>query len=218
MKKRSEGTSPRRKPGPTAEPVDTGVRRYDTSAMTGLLVWRHPRPRGVTGRCIGRTDVPVDRRKAKRLAHRIRGVARREGHARTVWTSPLRRSADVGRWLARWGWTHHVDPALSELDFGAWEGCQWDTIDVGELDDWCAAFASHAPGGGESVAALMNRCAAFIRAHPGAWVVGHAGWIHAAERVVRGLLPPVTAAEWPTTPVAYGRAWRASNSGGAESQ
>jgi len=186
--------------------------------MTGLVVWRHPRPRDVAGRCIGRTDVPVDPRKAKRLAHRIRQAARREGAGRrTVWTSPLRRGADVGRWLARWGWTHHVDPRLSELDFGAWDGRRWDAIGAAELDDWCAAFASHEPGGGESVTTLMTRCAAFMQAHPRAWVVGHAGWIHAADRVVRALPPPAAAAEWPA-PVGYGLAWRASSSRGAESQ
>jgi len=182
-----------------------------------MIVWRHPKPRGVAGRCIGHTDVPVDRRKAKRLAHRIRRAARREGHARTVWTSPLARGADVGRWLARWGWAHHVDPRLSELDFGTWDGRTWDEIGAAKVDAWCEAFASHAPGGGESLTALMTRCVAFIRAYPEAWVVGHAGWIQAADLVLRGLPPPATAAEWPA-PVGYGRIWRASSSGGAESQ
>ena len=40
--------------------------------------WRHPRPRGVAGRCIGRTDVAVDPRKARRLARRIHREALRE--------------------------------------------------------------------------------------------------------------------------------------------
>ena len=185
--------------------------------MTGLVVWRHPRPHGVDGRCIGRTDVPVDPRKAKRLAHRIRRAVRREGGVREVWTSPLQRGADVGRWLARWGWVHHVDPRLSELDFGSWDGRRWNMIGAAEVDAWCAAFAGHAPGGGESVTALMARCAAFVQAHPDARVVGHAGWINAAARVVQGLPPPAAAAEWPAS-LRYGVAWRASNSRGAESQ
>ena len=41
-----------------------------------LSVWRHPQPVGAAGRCIGHTDLPVDARKAKRLAHRIRQAAR----------------------------------------------------------------------------------------------------------------------------------------------
>ena len=36
--------------------------------MTNVWLWRHPRPTGHEGRCIGRTDVPVDPRKARRLA------------------------------------------------------------------------------------------------------------------------------------------------------
>ena len=43
-----------------------------------LTVWRHPRPEGVKGRCIGgRSDVPVHWRRAKRLARRIQAHARR---------------------------------------------------------------------------------------------------------------------------------------------
>ncbi len=76
--------------------------------------WRHPRPRGVAGRCIGRTDVAVDPRKARRLARRIHREALREvaqGQAApgltaqvqpapsVVCCSPLRRCRDVARHL-----------------------------------------------------------------------------------------------------------------------
>lgn len=180
--------------------------------MGELIVWRHARPRGVEGRCIGRTDVAVDRRKSKRLAHRIRACARRLGLPRVVLTSPLRRSADVGRWLARWGWRHRLDARLLELDFGDWDGGEWTAIAAARIDAWCADFASHRPGGGESVAALLERCAAFIAEAPAACVVGHAGWINAALWLERagGALPE--AAAWPHA-VGYGtrveltRAW-----------
>jgi alpha-ribazole phosphatase len=33
-----------------------------------------------------------------------------------------------GRWLASWGWSHHVDARLIELDFGAWVGQGWTQI------------------------------------------------------------------------------------------
>ena len=49
---------------------DAGARAAD------LWCWRHPPARGASGRCIGRTDLRVDPRKAKRLAHRIRRNAR----------------------------------------------------------------------------------------------------------------------------------------------
>ena len=126
-----------------------------------LWVWRHPKPLDVAGRCIGHTEVAVDCRKAKRLAHRIRQTARRNGLPRVVWTSTLIRSADVGVWLARWGWQHRRDARLSEMNFGAWDGLPWHAIGAAAVDAWCGDFADHAPGGGESVSNLLGRCAEF---------------------------------------------------------
>ena len=181
-------------------------------ADTAVWVWRHPAPQGVAGRCIGRTDVPVDPRRAKRLARRIQAVARREGLARVVHTSPLRRCADVGRWLKRWGWTHVVDAALLELNFGAWDGQPWPAIGQAEVDAWCAAFATHAPGGGEPLAHMLQRAAgwqpsACAEAARPTVVVGHAGWMLArqwANTHATNNWP--TAADWPRPPP-YGRCW-----------
>lgn len=185
-----------------------------------LIVWRHPKPPDVAGRCIGRTDVAVDGRKAKRLAHRIRTRARREGLGRVVVTSPLVRAASVGRWLARWGWQHRVDASLLELDFGAWDGLHWQDITAGEIAAWTDHFADHAPGGGESVRQLMARCRAFMDSCGGEHlcVVGHAGWINAMRWVAAGLAQPRSAAQWPAA-LRYGAAESFfGTSGGAESQ
>jgi len=103
-----------------------------------LWVWRHPRAKGAADRCIGRTDLDVDPRRAKRLAHRIRRAARQYGLPRRVLTSPLRRCAAVGQWLRRWGWRHERLPALLEMDFGRWDGRAWSQIAREEIDAWCA--------------------------------------------------------------------------------
>ncbi len=177
--------------------------------MTGgtLTVWRHPRPIGAAGRCIGRTDVAVDRRKAKRLAHRIRAFARRAGLPRHVVTSPLRRAAAVGRILAGWGFRHELDPRLAELDFGAWDGRRWNEIGAAEVGAWTDDFARHAPGGGEPVEALLGRCAAVLAQPGAALAVGHAGWISGARWLeAAGDVRP-TAAGWPAA-IRYGRACR----------
>lgn len=173
-----------------------------------VFVWRHPKPpaTAVAGRCIGRTDVGVDPRKAKRLAHRLRAWARRTGTPHVVITSPLRRGADVGRWLARWGWTHRIDARLSEMDFGAWDGQTWDAIGAAEVGAWCDDFAALRPGGGESVAALLDRCGAFLADQndaPGACIVGHAGWISAALWLQSDSADLPNAATWPGA-VRYG--------------
>lgn len=144
------------------------------------MIWRHPKPIGAAGRCIGaRSDLSVDRRKAKRLAHRIRAAARREGRPARVLTSPLQRCMAVGRWLRRWGWCHEVDAALSELDFGDWDGRRWMEVGAAALEVWVADFPHHAPGGGESLAALLRRVRAWQPPEDGVSVVGHAGWMQA---------------------------------------
>jgi alpha-ribazole phosphatase len=176
-----------------------------------LWLWRHPRPFDVAGRCIGRTEVSVDRRRAKRLAHRLRRHARREGLAREVWTSPLTRCAAVGRWLRRWGWRHHVDVRLLEMDFGSWDGQTWSNIGAAEFAAWEADFAGHPPGGGESLAALRERVRAFIASGPTVpprLLVAHAGWINALTFVSTEL---PAASHWPA-PLRYGGAahWSAA--------
>lgn len=163
--------------------------------MPAFTIWRHPRPQGAEGRCIGGgTDLPVDPRKAKRLAHRIRAHARRHRLPRQVVTSPLARAADVGRWLRRWGFRWQVDAALTELDFGHWDGRPWRDIDAREFGRWTADFCGFDFDGGESLNALLVRAAAWQS--PCALAVGHGGWINA--RQWQG--EPPTPASWPQPP------------------
>ncbi|MCK6426912.1 MAG: histidine phosphatase family protein [Burkholderiaceae bacterium] len=176
--------------------------------MAELWIWRHPRPDGAAGRCIGAgSDLPVDPRRAKRQAHRIRRQARRAGLPRVVATSPLRRCADVGRWLRRWGWRHVVDARLAELDFGRWDGRPWSEISREDFAAWEADFLGHAPGGGESLAALRLRQANWLAERDGATVrlvVGHAGWINALRTRHH---PTLTPTDWPR-PLRYAQGWR----------
>jgi alpha-ribazole phosphatase len=174
--------------------------------MASLHVWRHPKPRDVAGCCIGHTNVRVEARKVKRLAHRIRRTARQQGLARVVWTSALQRCFLVGRCLARWGWEHHVDARLSEMNFGAWDGLSWSDISKEAVDAWCADFAAHAPGGGESVSQVLVRCRAvvaeFSQQRETVCVVGHAGWISALNWLMSHGDALPSAAQWPAS-VAY---------------
>lgn len=172
-----------------------------------VYAFRHPRPQGAEGRCIGRTDLGVDPRRARRLAHRIRALQRRHGLARQVWTSPLRRCADVGRWLARWGWRHEVADHLIEFDFGRWDGLDWTHIDRAEIDAWCDEFVDAAPGGGESLRGLLERVGSWRPEGP-VIVVGHAGWMLARHWLSCHAKPPTGLADWTTKAPAYGSGWR----------
>lgn len=169
-----------------------------------MQVWRHPRPDGAAGLCVGaRCDLPVHWRRAKRLARRIQAHARRERLAHEVWTSPLQRCAAVGRWLRRWGWAHHQDAALAELDFGAWDGQPWQAIPKAQIDAWVADFLGYAPAGGEPLRALLARAAAWQQ---GQLVVSHGGWMLARRWVQQRGQDVPGAAEWPRPPP-YGTAW-----------
>lgn len=169
--------------------------------MSELWCWRHPRAEDAAGRCIGRTDLPVDRRRAKRLAHRIRACARGHGLPRHVWTSPLRRARDVAGWLRRWGFRVTVDERLAEMDFGQWDGRAWSAIPWSEVRAWESDFLHHRPGGGESLALLLARVRAWLDTGAGAprLVVTHGGWINAWLHLRAGGDAP-TAARWPAAP------------------
>lgn len=172
-----------------------------------LTVWRHPRPDGVGGLCVGAgSDARVHWRRAKRLARRIQAHARRHRLAHAVVTSPLSRCADVGAWLARWGWVHHVDAGLLEFDFGSWEGRRWDDIGQAAVEAWTADFLHHRPGGGECLAALLARAGGWAAPPDGtALAVSHGGWMLARRWPATHTEPP-TAAQWPAPPQ-YGEGW-----------
>ena len=174
-----------------------------------IWAWRHPRPEGAAGRCVGAaTDLPLHWRRAKRLARRIQRQARRERLPHCIHTSPLTRCHAVGAWLRRWGWRHRVDAALLELDFGRWDGKTWPQIGQAAVDAWCADFADHAPGGGESLRALLLRVQAWQGGATPALLVTHGGWMLARRWLAeRGAEPPPEAAQWPAAP-AYGSLWR----------
>ncbi|WP_431260803.1 histidine phosphatase family protein [Roseateles chitinivorans] len=169
-----------------------------------VTVWRHPRPEGAKGLCVGaRCDLSVERRRAKRLARRIQAHARRHRLPQEVWTSPMRRCADVGRWLKRWGWRHRIDAALAEIDFGAWDGRPWAEIPKHEIDAWVADFARFAPEGGESLTALLERASTWSG---GALVVSHGGWMLARRWAREHRDQPPQADQWPRPPD-YSERW-----------
>jgi alpha-ribazole phosphatase len=165
-----------------------------------LWCWRHARLTGVSGRCIGRSDATLDRRRAKRLAHHIRRHAREHGLARVLWSSPQRRCRLTALCLRRWGFRVHFDARLMEMDFGRWEGRAWSDVAWSEVQAWEQEFLRHAPGGGESLQQLALRAQAFAgEATAPRIVLSHGGWINALRQVPPGC-QTVDAASWPAPP------------------
>lgn len=125
-----------------------------------LLLIRHGRtPWNAEGRYQGRTDVPLDevgRAEAEALA---RGLADERPAALVV--SPLRRAVDTAAPLAAiWGLEPQVEPALVEMDFGAWEGlthAEAAARDGALLAAWWADPEALAPPDGETAGQVASR-------------------------------------------------------------
>ena len=181
--------------------VSAGLSAGVSAGVNELWCWRHPPARGAAGRCIGRTDLRVDPRKAKRLAHRIRAAARRHVLPREVWASSLQRAHAVGHWLQRWGWRLHVDARLCEMDFGRWDGKAWSEVPRAEIEAWQVDLLHHAAGAGESLLQLAARVHAFVGEGSSGprLLVSHGGWINALLHVPPGL-HDMPASAWPAPP------------------
>ncbi len=120
-----------------------------------ILAARHPRPLLGARTCYGRTDVPLAEPAeagATLLLERIEEPIER------IVSSPLARAMDVARVVAaRTGAPLHADDRLTDQDFGRWEGKAWAALPRVETIAWEADPLNGAPGGGESVNAMLRR-------------------------------------------------------------
>ena len=132
------------------------------TASSRLWLVRHAAPLVAPGTCYGALDVPADaqatRAAAERLATALPPVAR-------VAHSTLQRCELLAHELQalRPDLTFTPDARLREMDFGCWEGKTWDAIGKNAIDTWVTGFATHAPGGGESLAHMLHRVAAALQ-------------------------------------------------------
>ena len=132
------------------------------AASSRLWLVRHAAPLVAPGTCYGALDVPADaqatRAAAERLATALPPGAR-------VAHSTLQRCELLAHELQalRPDLTLTPDARLREMDFGCWEGKTWDAIGKNAIDTWVTGFATHAPGGGESLAHMLHRVAAALQ-------------------------------------------------------
>ena len=160
-----------------------------------VFLIRHPSPVVEPGLCYGRLD--VDCHAPETVAQDLRqrlpaGIA--------VYSSPSRRALRLARELSPQA-PVRIDPRLSEIDFGAWEGRRWDAIGREEIDAWAADVLGFAPPGGESVAALQARALDFAASLAGdAAIVTHAG----VMRALVGHWRRLPAREWSRLEFAFG--------------
>jgi len=131
----------------------------DVSAPTAtprLWLVRHARPMVAPGTCYGALDVLADPAATRTAAERLAAALPRRV---LVCHSTLQRCELLALDLQalRPDLALKPDARLREMDFGTWEGRTWADIGKPAIDAWTAAFASHAPGGGESLSAMLAR-------------------------------------------------------------
>ena len=132
------------------------------AASSRLWLVRHAAPLVAPGTCYGALDVPADAQTTRAAAERL-STALPPG-ARVA-HSTLQRCELLAHDLQalRPDLTFTPDARLREMDFGRWEGQTWDAIGKSAIDAWVAGFATHAPGGGESLAHMLHRVAAALQ-------------------------------------------------------
>lgn len=175
--------------------------------MTRLWLIRHARPLIDPGRCYGALDVPADAADTQQAAHRL---AQQLPIGLMLRCSTRQRCTQLASALTalRPDLHHQLDPRLTEMDFGQWEGQRWDQLGAPALKAWSDDFARHAPGGGESVESFMRRVGSAWDEHrdsstPAAWIT-HAGVIRAVGLLSRGLRCPHRADQWPVKAPGFG--------------
>ena len=132
------------------------------TASSRLWLVRHAAPLVAPGTCYGALDVPADAQATRAAAERL-ATALPAG-ALVVY-STLQRCELLAHELQalRPDLTLTPDARLREMDFGRWEGQTWEAIGKSAIDTWVAGFATHAPGGGESLADMLHRVAAALQ-------------------------------------------------------
>ncbi|KRB26864.1 histidine phosphatase family protein [Acidovorax sp. Root70] len=132
------------------------------AASSRLWLVRHAAPLVAPGTCYGALDVRADTQATRAAAERL-STALPPGVR--VAHSTLQRCELLAHDLQalRPDLTFTPDARLREMDFGRWEGKTWDAIGKSAIDAWVAGFATHAPGGGESLAHMLHRVAAALQ-------------------------------------------------------
>ena len=183
--------------------------------MSTLWLLRHAHPLVDAGVCYGRLDVAADAVRTAQAAHDFSTLL----PAGTVLRhSPLRRCVQLADALAAQtpglAPDRHADSRLQEMDFGSWEGRPWEQIPRPDIDAWATDLATYAPGGGESLTAMLRRVQQALQHSWGhgsgqglrdvVWVT-HAGVIRCVQWLQQHGNGLPTSAEWNLPAPGYGQ-------------
>lgn len=156
-----------------------------------IVLMRHAQTMGGTGRCIGRTPVPLSEQGAEQ-ARQLAEILNDIGLVK-LYSSPSKRALGTVAPLAEaLGLGVDVLPELDEIDMGVWDGLTFDEIRSRYPEEFAergGRFAGYRPEGGESFSDVADRALGVLgelAAGPGSVLaVTHAG-------VIRSVLCRVT--------------------------
>lgn len=127
--------------------------------MIVIQAYRHPPIHNPEQLCYGRFDIPL----ATDWQQSMRSAGLRQSDTEAlIFTSPASRASSFAAWL----WPRRiacVSPALSEMDFGRWEGRPWSTIAPSEVCHWQDDLWRHSAPEGESAQQVRARVEGFLR-------------------------------------------------------
>ena len=156
-----------------------------------LWLLRHAEPLIAPGVCYGQLDVPAD--PSATLQAGMRFASAMPPNA-TMRHSPLQRCDQLAQAAQAPNTFLIEDARLKEMDFGAWEGQSWNDIGRAAVDAWSHNLYTHAPGNGESLAAMLQRVRTALLdswqhdsrlgTHDVVWVT-HAGVIRCVQWLLR---------------------------------
>jgi alpha-ribazole phosphatase len=122
-----------------------------------IYLVRHPPPIGVDGLCYGRLDVAVDERAIGETVDAVFAqLSSKVLESACIYSSPASRCMGLARRIAA-----PREPAptedLSEMNFGDWQGCRWDSMAREKIDAWAKDAWGYRPGDGESAEMVATR-------------------------------------------------------------
>ena len=122
----------------------------------------------------GKSDIPLNGR-GRAQARELAAAVQRLGTVEVIYASPLARALETAQIIGRaLGLEPAPAAALTELNFGDWEGCSWEEIGRRWPEQFAAYSAdrkNYAPPNGESYADMLRRARPFVdalRARPSA--------------------------------------------------
>ena len=102
--------------------------------------------------CYGRIDVPLSNSFVSDCENIKKKLSKNYD---IVFISPSKRCVELAKKLGYK--TFITDEKLLELNFGDWEGKEWDKINQKQLNKWMKKFVNVAPPNGESFLNMFNR-------------------------------------------------------------